>query len=177
MKVDIDKFKIETEHLLLVPISMKHAEDIFRVFDDEVTKYMYPATPKRIEETESFIQSSIENVTKGTEVVVAILKKDTQELIGGGGVHHMDTKTPEFGIWIKKQEHGHHYGREAIFALKKWADTQLKYEYLVYPAAKENISSRKIAEALGGKMTREYPETNRAGVTLNMVEYHIYQKE
>ncbi len=153
---------------------MKYAETIFDVFDDEITKYMYPATPKKIEDTRVFIESSIDGILRSEEIVVAILKKDTHEYIGNGGLHHIDTKTPELGIWIKKEAHGHGYGKEAVRALKEWADKNLSYEYITYPVAEENIPSRKIPESLGAKEVLRYPKTNQSGITMNMVEYHIY---
>jgi hypothetical protein len=42
---------IDTERLLLKPITLIYAEDIFKEFTWEITKYMYPKPAEKIEET------------------------------------------------------------------------------------------------------------------------------
>ena len=86
-------------------------------------------------------------------------------------------KKPELGIWIKKSAHGNGYGKEAMVALKKWADKNLKYDYILYPVAQDNLASRKIPEFLGGKIEHEYDEETQNGVTLHFIEYRIYPNQ
>lgn len=50
---------IETERLLLVPITMDYAEEIFKEFTPELTTYMLPKSPEKISETEDFIKGSM----------------------------------------------------------------------------------------------------------------------
>lgn len=174
MKPNLENFQIETARLLLVLITMEYAEEIFRVFDDDITRYLYPATPKEITDTRDFISKSIEGFSRGEEIVAAILTKDIREFIGNVGIHDINTSTPELGIWIKKDAHGHGYGKEAVTGLKEWADQELQYEYIKYPVVEENTPSREIVESLNGKEVLRYPKTNLSGVTHTMVEYHIF---
>ncbi|MEI8253370.1 MAG: hypothetical protein WCG25_06605 [bacterium] len=53
-------FEIETERLLLVPIALEYSKDIFKEFDEEITKYMFPIPAEEIAETMEFINHSIE---------------------------------------------------------------------------------------------------------------------
>ena len=53
---------IETERLVLVPITMAHAGPIFKEFTPEITALMYPKSPDHISETEKFITESIEKM-------------------------------------------------------------------------------------------------------------------
>ncbi len=168
------KVIIETENLLLKSISLDYKEDIFREFTSEITLYMRPSPPKKIEETIQFIEESLEKNKKGIDFCAAVLCKKTGEYLGNTGVHRINTKTPELGIWIKKSAHGNGYGKEAVKGMKDWAENNLKYDYLLYPVVYENYASRKIAEFLGGKMHREYEETNFNGEKHHMVEYRIY---
>jgi len=172
--MDLLNIEIETERLRLMPVSEKYREDIFREFDKEITRYMYPKPAEKIEETDTFISSSQENLLKGKEIVFSILKKDSGEFLGTVGLHHIDTSHPEFGIWTKKSAHGNKYGREAVQGLKKWVDENVKYEYIVYPADKRNVASRKIAESIGGVIEDEYEKVGRGGQQLDEVEYRIY---
>lgn len=166
--------RIESERLLLVPISMEHKDDIFREFTEEVTTYMYPAPAKDISETENFIENSLKGLGEGSNLQLVILAKDSQEFLGSAGLHNVDGKTPELGVWVKKSAHGKGLGKEAMVAIKKWADKNLDYDYLLYPVADKNIASRKIPESLGGKLEREYDGENMAGNNIHWLEYRIY---
>jgi len=167
---------IETDRLLLVPISLDFDKDIFREFTKEITVYMFPKTPDKIEETREFIKSSLEKMKKNEELQAVILGKETHEFLGCAGLHLINTSTPEFGIWVKKSAHGNNYGKEAIFGLKKWADENLHYEYILYPVDKDNIPSRRIPESLGGIVTSQFDKKNLSGKILHEVEYRIYKK-
>lgn len=148
----------------------------FSEFTEEITTFMYPRAPKKIEDTLEFIQNALPKMKEGKELPLVIFHKDTGEFLGGTGIHAIDTKTPRVGIWIKKSAHGNKYGREAIFALKNWADQHIAYDYIIYDVDKQNIPSKKIAEALGGIPEKEYKKENMSGKILDMIEYQIYKK-
>ncbi len=171
----LTEVEIETKRLILKPVSLEYKDMIFPEFTEEVTKFMYPSSAKKIEETEEFIKSSIEKMEKGTDIYFSIFNKETNEFLGGGGIHHLDTKTPELGVWIKKSAHGNKYGKETIIGIKNWADKNIDYDYLLYPVAKENIASRKIPESLGGRIGREFIGKNQKGKDMEEVEYRIYK--
>lgn len=166
---------IETPRLKLVPISDKYASEIFKELTPEITTFMFPRSPEKIEETLEYIHSVYPKLKNGEELNLTILNKETGEFLGGGGIHNTNTKTPEFGIWIKKSAHGNKFGQEAIKGIKDWVDQNLEYEYLRYPVDKRNIPSRKIAESLGGVIGKEYTKINQSGNTLDEVEYWIYK--
>ncbi|MBI2033193.1 MAG: GNAT family N-acetyltransferase [Candidatus Levybacteria bacterium] len=151
---------ILTQRLKLVQLSPNHAVDIFNEFTQEVTIYMFPKTPHKLEETQEYIKESLEKMSAGEEIQFVILLKDTGEFLGGGGIHDIKTTKPELGIWVKKSAHGNKYGLEAVRGMKEWAENNLEYQYLVYPVDKRNIASRKIAEALGGVVEAEYKKPN-----------------
>lgn len=167
---------IQTDRLSLVPVSRDYAQDIYREFTKEITTFMYPKPADKIEETYKFIDESIVKNNAGKQLQIVILDKKSKEFLGCGGLHEIDTRTPELGIWIKKSAHGNRYGREAIAGLEKWAQENLDFDYIKYPADKRNISSRKIPESLGGVIAREYKQKNLSGNELDEVEYRIPKK-
>ena len=122
--------RLETERLLLLPISMKYCDDIFREFTKEVTVYMYPRAAEDVSETEEFINCSIDDLKNGSSLQMIVLLKNNQEFLGCAGLHRANTKTPEFGIWLKKSAQGQDFGQETINALKKWADEN-KFEFII----------------------------------------------
>jgi RimJ/RimL family protein N-acetyltransferase len=112
---------------------------------------------------------------EGTNLQLVIKHKDTKEYLGNVGLHHLDQKNPELGIWIKKEAHGCAYGLEAITGVIEWAKQNLDFNYLKYPVDRHNIPSRKIPERNNGVIRREYLEKNTVGKELDIVEYWIYK--
>lgn len=164
---------IHTERLILRPIDMQWKEEIFREFTPEIATFMTPLPHRDISETEVFIGSSKGKMSDGQELVYVILDKTNDEFLGCAGLHKIKTPHPYLGVWLKKSAHGKKFGREAMTALKKWADDHLEYEYLSYPVDRDNVASRKIPESLGGVVAREFQD-ERNGKILNTLEYRIF---
>ena len=165
---------IETERLVMRSVAPEYAEKIFSEFTKEITRFMYPSEAQDISETQDFITDARGRMQAGTDIFVSIFNKSTGEFLGGAGLHHLERMTPELGVWIRKGAHGQKFGQEAVFGLKCWADENIKYEYLLYPVATENIASRKIPESLGGQVVREFVGKKQNGEEMNEVEYYIY---
>lgn len=171
--MDLINVEITTDRLLLAALSFKYKKDIFSEFTEEITTYLYSRPANNISETEAFINEAIQGLKNNFQLRLVILKRESQEFLGCAGLHDINRKDPELGIWIKKKAHGNKYGLEVITAIKSWADEKLDYEYLRYPVDKANIASRKIPEALGGEIVREFNKINMSGNTLHIVEYKI----
>lgn len=176
-KVQVDRFllniEIESNGILLKSISLAYKKPIFENFTEEITTYMYPRPAKNTGEAASFIKNSLEGMKNQHELILVILKKDSQEFLGCAGIHRINTKHPEFGIWLKKTAHGNGYGLEAITAMKNWCEENLDCEYFTYPVDEQNYPSRRIPEKLGGEIIRSYQKKNLNGRILNLVEYRI----
>lgn len=168
--------ELTTERLILRPVTIDDANDMFVHFNAEVTKYMYPKPADNIFETKAYINSCLDKYRKKQEIVFIGRLKETEEFIGCFGLHQMDTKTPELGVWTKMSSHGNHYGLEGMKAVADYAKKHLDYEYLVYPVDRRNLASRNIPETLGGIIRDTYLEKGLAGNELNIIEYHIFKK-
>ena len=165
--------QIECNRLLLKSISLAYKKPIFENFTEEITTYMYPRPAKNTGEAASFIKNSLEGMKNEHELILVILKKDSQEFLGCAGIHRINTKHPEFGIWLKKTAHRNGYGLEAITTMKNWCEDNLDCEYFTYPVDEENYPSRRIPEKLGGEIVKTYQKRNLSGRILNLVEYRI----
>lgn len=166
---------IQSERLVQRPIKVEDANIIYQNFNHAITKYIYPETPEKIEETLSFIEESIVGLKNNTDLQLVVLKKDTQEFVGCSGLHGIGQESPEFGIWIKQEAHGNKYGLEAVSAIINWAKQNLEYEYLKYPVDKRNYASRRIPELNGGIIKKEYKKINLNNFELDEVKYWIYR--
>lgn len=171
--MDFTNFSLETERLLLVPLSMKFKLDVFREFNVSIAQYMYPKPPDKIEETEEFIRVSEEGIKAGEDLQFVITRKDNNEFLGLAGLHAIKTRNPILGLWVKKSAHGNAYGKEAITALYHWAKENLDFDYLEYHVDKDNTASIKIPESLGGVVAKQRVIKGLAGNTLNLLDYHI----
>ena len=166
-----------TKRLILKPLTYEYAHDIFTHFNYEITRYMYPKPADDINDTLAFIKSSIDKCNAGEEIVFAAILKETNEFIGCMGIHHLNTKTPELGIWIKKSSHGNHYGLEGISEIIAYARSHLAYDYLIYPVDRRNLASRNIPETHGGIVKKAYDVFGMAHNDLKIIEYFIYDED
>lgn len=171
------KVEISTSRLLLKPISLECKADIFLEFTAEITTYMFPAPAHDISETEGFIENAVKKLKNGIDLLLVISEKSSQEFLGCTGLHNLNSKYPELGIWLKKSAHHYGYGLEAITALKEWAGKNLDYEYLIYPVDRDNFASRRIPEYLNGKLAKEYDKVSQSGRILHIKEYQIHKEE
>lgn len=153
---DLTSLKIESERIVLHSINENYSESIFEEFSPEITRYMFPKPAETISDTLAFISHSLDGMQNNCDLALVILKKENLEFLGCCGLHGRNNpQRPEFGIWLKKSAHGNKYGMESICALARWAVSCIFFEYAVYPVDKANISSRKIAEFLGGVVLEE----------------------
>jgi RimJ/RimL family protein N-acetyltransferase len=166
--------EIETERLRLVSTRLEDAENAFEAFTEKVTARMFPKPSKSIEETEEWIRSAIKKNEGGEQWQFTIFNKSGGAFVGMGGIHNIDTDTPELGIWLAERAWGNDYGKEAMAATVRWANENLGFKYVRYPVDKDNLPSRKVAEFLGGVIEGEYREPNARGEMMDLVEYRIY---
>lgn len=85
--LDLNAVEIVTDRLTLRPVTAAFTELIFAEFTPEITKYMLPSSPRHISETEQFIANTLEKRSRGSDLVLAILAKDTDEFLGCCGLH------------------------------------------------------------------------------------------
>lgn len=170
---DLTNITIETEKLLLIPVSVRYASDMLHELTDEITEYMAIYSPKKISEEINYIDRSLEKMKTGTDLSLIILNKKSKEYLGGVGLHNLNTKSPEIGIWVKKSFHRKGIGKEAIKGIINWATSNLDCTYFIYPVHKNNKPSRKLAEALGGILIGKQLKTMPWGKVLDEVIYHI----
>lgn len=174
--MDLTKIVIVTGRLRLMHTFHDYDNENFKEFTKKVTRYMNWEPFDTLEDLEKSIDARYEKIIAGEMIRLTTLNKETGEFLGIGTITDIKTSTPELGIWIKQSAHGHHYGKEAVQGLKEWAEKYLEYDYLKYPFDKNNISSKKIAEALGGVYGASYPVKIDSGKILDVIEYRMYKK-
>ena len=172
--LDFHSVVINSERIRLQAISRKFTEEIYQNFTPKITEYMMPAPPAERADTAAFVKSALLELDRGDDLHLVICHHDGSEFLGVCGLYARgQPNEPELGIWLKKAAHGHGYGLEAITALKKWAESQLEYERLIFPVDRRNAPSRRIPEKLGGRIIAEKKMTSMSGTELDLVIYGI----
>jgi len=171
---DLGSITLNSERLMLSPVSRAFVEDMFNEFTADITRYMMPKPAGNIDDICTFIDISREKMIAGDQLVMAILEAETVQF---SGVCAIDGKeqgvTAELGVWLKKSAQGRKLGREAVALLVQWARDNLVLSHLTYPVDKNNLSSRKIAESLGGVVVSEGQRESQSGDRLDELVYQI----
>ena len=174
LQPDLLSLTLEGDRILLVTISDRFERDIFQEFTEEITTYMFPSPAENIEETRKFIVESRNGIEAGYNLQFVILSKVTGEFLGNCGLHGENrARTPEIGIWLKKNAHGKGYGREAVHTLVQWSKNNIDLEYFIYPVDIRNIPSRKIPESLDGQIIEQSQVKTPTGKILDYLVYKI----
>lgn len=175
MTTDLNAVRLTGQKLLCQPLSIEYAEAICKNFTAKIAKWMWPSAPKTQAQINQHIFEKQQAISKGEELALLVLKKESLEFLGYIAIHELNTTTPEMGIWLKEEAHNQGYGFEALTLLKNWANENLSFDYLKYPVEKNNIASRALAEKLGGKVESEYIKKSESGQMLDELEYRFYK--
>lgn len=165
---------IDAARVRLRPVTLDDAESIFPAFTADITEFMIPKPASEIADTEAFINQAMAAYAAGTDFNWVISDRESGSFLGVCGLHSRgDANSPELGIWLGKQAHGHGFGFEAISAVVAWVPDNIVCRSLTYPVDKRNTPSRKIPEKLGGKIIAEKTVENMSGFLLEEVIYQI----
>jgi len=147
--------QIASERLVIRPFAQTDANDAFGCITPTLTRYMAfdPAPSAAVFET--IWLGWLPKIDAGEDFAFTIRDRATNGFLGLAGLHRTSDVEPELGIWIREDRHGHGYGFEAVQAVALWAADTFKSSAFIYPVAKENAPSRKLAEALGGVVVSE----------------------
>lgn len=148
--MNLNDIEIRSLRLVLKPFTANDVDEVFAYITPTLTRYMSWDPPSTRQEFDEVWQSWLRLIAQGQELVCVIRRSSDQKFLGLVGLHHIPHTTPELGIWIREDEHGSGFGREAVTAIAEWASSHLIFQYFLYPVAIENYASRKIAESLKG---------------------------
>ncbi len=150
---------IETPRLLLRPPQANEGKILNAAILESfelLNKYMLWAKEKpSLKESEAVVKREAQNwILKrksDPELMLFILDKNTNDLIGATGFHGIDWDVPcaETGYWVRKKYLGQGYITEAINAITQYAFNVLKVKRLAITCDIDNERSKRIPERLG----------------------------
>lgn len=153
-------FTIETERLILRPLTENDWEDTFEHrSDSENNRYITSMTEEEIrhvfkERLQPWTQDENKWLSLGVEL------KENKKIIGEIGFRYLDKKNlvGEFGYRFNRKYHGKGYATEASEALVNKIFQEMKIHKLIAICDAENIPSYKIMEKLGMIKEAHYKE-------------------
>lgn len=144
---------ISSPRLHLRPFSPEDAAEALACITPSLARFMSWEPPESAEAFAAIWPDWLARHDAGTDTTFTIRHQEDGRFLGLGGLHQMDSDTPEPGIWIREDAHGYGYGREAVTLIVHWACRHLHPVAFIYPVAEQNVPSRRIAESLGGQVT------------------------
>lgn len=151
---------IETERLILRDFTFEDFYSLFEILSDKETMKHYPK-PFDKEKVKSWIQWNINNYKQYGFGLLAVVLKETGEMIGDCGItiQNIDGELlPEIGYHIHKKYWRNGFGSESARAVRDWAFENTKYECLYSYMKYTNIASYSTAIANGMKKVKEYSD-------------------
>ncbi|MCL1824192.1 MAG: GNAT family N-acetyltransferase [Oscillospiraceae bacterium] len=143
---------LETERIILRPLKITDANDIFRNWasDPEVTKYMTYTTHETIETTTQWLKELENNIADENSYNWGFVYKNSNELFGSGGISYEEEhKMFSIGYNIMKKYWNMGLVTEAGRAMLDFVVNELNQTEFFGTHAKENPASGRVMEKLG----------------------------
>lgn len=169
--------RIETERLVLRPVTLSDAEDLFEYASDEETSYYVFDRHASIEKTEEAIVDYFMTDPFGK---FGIELKETGKFIGTIDLRVKDEKHRAImGYVLNKAFHGKGYMTEAAEAVLRYAFTILELDCVAALHDDRNTASGKVMERLGMQKEGVMRHVGKwkKGEYFNDVYYSILREE
>ncbi len=171
MKFDIPT--IESERLILRPLTLDDADDVFEWTGDElVARYMIYPTHTSIDITKMWL-SSLE--TLENEYTWGVVRKSDRKLIGSVGIRYRtDEKVWSFGYNFRRDSWNQGFATEASRRAIKYAYDENGAREFIAGHAVENTASGRVIEKCGLTFEK-YGEFSKfdGSVTFKAKEYRM----
>ncbi len=149
---------IETERLILRPLTLDDVEALHTILGDEQIMEHYPKAFD-INQTKAWIQKNIERYSVFGFGLWAVVIKQNNVLIGDCGITMQNINgfiRPEIGYHIHKNYQRQGYAKEAGIACKNWIFKNSTFKKVYSYMNTANIASQATAKAIGMIKVDEY---------------------
>ena len=172
---------LETERLILRPITLADAEEIFRNWtsDPDVARYMAYSTHENVGVTQEWLRMVEANRGLPTNFDWGFARKSDGRLIGSGGIYYKeDSGMFELGYNIMKECWHQGYTTEALRRLLAFAFEEGGVYRVSTGCLTENRGSERVMQKCGLIKEAEKPDwTWHGGKLKTRVEYRLLRQE
>ena len=154
---------IETERLLIRPVTIEDADAIYKwASDPDVTKYMIYPTHPNVESTRQWLESL--DINDEDSYDLGFVYKETGELVGMGGiVYRKEDDRWVIGYNLRKDHWGRGIVPEALYAIIDYVRKHREVKSIVGQFADENTKSKRVMEKLGMHFLKDSEYTKLDG--------------
>lgn len=165
-----------TSRLVIREFCMADLDEQYTILSNPQTMRFYPA-PFSFEECEQWIQRSLDSYRAVGYGLWAVTLKGTNRFIGDCGITMQNIdgqQLPEIGYHINDAFTCRGYATEAACACRNFAfdtlDMPTVYSYQSYL----NIPSRRVAEKIGMRLVKRFPDSKNKFTTVYAMSSHDY---
>jgi RimJ/RimL family protein N-acetyltransferase len=148
---------LESERIILRPLLIKDAQDMFSYRSDPKIYQFQSWQPKTVADVKEFIETRIVSDPNlpDTWFQLSICKSNPYEFIGDCGIHFLrdEPSQVEIGITLKRKHHGFGYATEALELVFTYVFGDLKKHRIFASVDPNNQASIRLLERM--KMRKE----------------------
>jgi RimJ/RimL family protein N-acetyltransferase len=181
--MNISPVTLEGAHVRLEPLALKHADDLLAAAQpDEIWELMLSAPLKTREQLHAWIEKSLAQVTAGTHVWFAIVRRADNRAVGVTSylnISRHDCSVEIGGTWLTPEVWRTAINTECKYLLLRHAFETLGSVRVQLKTDERNIRSQRAIERLGAikeGVLRKYQVTH-TGYHRNTVMYSIVDTE
>lgn len=153
---------IETERIILRPISIKDNEEVFNYRSDSETNKYQGFVPKELSEVDKFIAKKPAEFNQPESwFQLVIIEKKSNEIIGDIGVHFIgdDGFQCELGCTIRKKQQGKGFATEAMKITIDYLFNSLNKHRIIGSVDPRNTNSIRLLERLNFRKEAHFKES------------------
>jgi RimJ/RimL family protein N-acetyltransferase len=124
----------------------------------ELTPWMpWPKEHRTVEDSEASVRRARARFVAREDLMLLLLLKGTQTLVGSSGLHRIDWDVPKFeiGYWCRTRFTGQGYVTEAVRGISAFAFEALGARRLEIRCDSRNLPSARVAERAGFRLEGE----------------------
>jgi len=158
-------FLIQSERLILRPVRIEDAEVLFGYRSNAIINQFQGWIPETIGDFPEVIQDKVGDVIHQPDswFQLAIIRKDTGELIGDVGIHFMESGSfqVEVGCTLNSNQHGNGFATEALTETLNFLFRKLNKHRVIASIDPRNEKSIQLVERLGMRKEAHFRKSLR----------------
>ena len=154
--MDYTKLELNTKRLVLRPVKLSYASNIYKILSKypDLTYYLTFNPPKKLEDTEQFINQALKNMQEKKGMCWAIFFEE--KIVGIIGLDDIEffrlawkLDLCHLGYWLSPEYHRRGIMYEATQAVIKCCFTDMKLHKIIADHVTENKASEGLIKKLG----------------------------
>lgn len=154
--------KLETERIIIRPITLADKSEIFEYRSDAETNKYQGWIPKTIDDVEIFIGKVSKQIDEpDTWYQLVIIEKKSKKIVGDLGIHFFDNanKQVEIGCTLNKKNQNKGYATESIKIVIDYLFKKLNKHRVITSIDPDNKQSIRLVERIGFRKEAHFVES------------------